>query len=93
MLPLSKQKKYKMKLRIKEVQQRKNIKNVELAKIIDMTPQQVANYHSEDRMPPLSTLEKIASALNCEIAELLPVGEGFYHSYDENGNWQGIRKK
>lgn len=82
-----------MKIKLKEIQKRRNIKNVELAKMIGVSNQQITNYHSGEKTPPLSTLEKIAKALSCEIAELLPLGERFMHIYNEKGEWQGIIKK
>lgn len=82
-----------MKLKLKDIQKRKGIKNVQLAEMIGVGRQQITNYHSGEKTPPLSTLEKIAQALNCEMAELLPLGEKFMHFYDENGEWQGIIKK
>lgn len=82
-----------MRLRIKDLQKRKNIKNVELAQMIGVSNQQVANYNSKNRVPPISTLEKIAQALNCEIVELFPLSDEFYHSYDDKGEWQGIMRK
>ncbi|WGU71645.1 helix-turn-helix transcriptional regulator [Capnocytophaga canimorsus] len=69
------------------------MKNVELAKMIGVSNQQITNYHSGEKTPPLSTLEKIAKALNCEMAELLPLGDDFMHFYNEKGEWQGIIKK
>lgn len=80
-------------LRIKEIQQKKNIKNVELSALTGIGVQQISYYHTGHRTPPLSTLEKIAQALNCEMAELLPLGEDFMHIYNEQGEWQGIMKK
>ena len=79
-----------MNLRIKETAKRKGFSLDDTAKKIGIT---YTSFYRRINNPKLSTLEEIASALNCEIAELLPVGESFYHSYDENGNWQGIRKK
>ncbi|WGU68291.1 helix-turn-helix transcriptional regulator [Capnocytophaga canimorsus] len=74
-----------MKLKLKDIQKRKGIKNVELAKMIGVSNQQITNYHSGEKTPPLSTLEKIAKALNCEMAELLPLGDDFMHFYNEKG--------
>lgn len=82
-----------MKLKLKDIQKRKNIKNVELAKMVGISGQQITNYHSGEKTPPLSTLEKISQALNCEMAELLPLGEDFMHIYNEQGEWQGIMRK
>ncbi|GJQ07515.1 helix-turn-helix domain-containing protein [Capnocytophaga cynodegmi] len=82
-----------MKINLKNILKRKNIKNVELAQMIDVGKQQITNYCSGLQTPPLSTLEKIAKALNCEMAELLPLGNDFMHFYDEKGEWQGIIKR
>lgn len=82
-----------MELRIKEVQKKKGISNIELARLTKIGSQQITNYHTGFRAAPLTSLQKIASALDCEVAELLSVGPGFAHFYDENGIWQGIRRK
>ena len=82
-----------MDLRIKEIQKKKSVTNVELSKKAGIGIQQISYYHSGKRMPPLTTLEDIAGALNCEMAELLPVGPGYYHSYNSDGVWEGIVKK
>lgn len=82
-----------MDLRLKEIQKKKNITNIELSKKAGVGIQQISYYHSGDRTPPLKTLETIASALNCEMVELLPLGPEFYHSYNSDGVWEGIRKK
>lgn len=82
-----------MELRIKEIQEKRKMKNVELSRLTGVGSQQISYYHTGDRKPPLLTLEKIAKALDCEVVELLPVNPPFYHSYDESGNWQGIREK
>lgn len=82
-----------MKLKLKDIQKRQGINNKELAEIIGVTNQQITNYNSGNRIPPLPTLEKIATALNCEMAELLPLGEDFMHIYNDKGEWQGIMRK
>jgi transcriptional regulator with XRE-family HTH domain len=83
-----------MELRIKEIQKKKGITNVELSRLTGIGVQQIAYYHSGFRKPPLSSLDKIASALNCEPVELIVLSsENFYHKYDENGNWTGVEKK
>ena len=38
-------------------------------------------------------LEEIAKILNCEVVELIPVGNDFTHFYDEQGRWLGIVRK
>lgn len=82
-----------MRINLKNILKRKGLKNVELAQMIEVGKQQITNYCSGLQTPPLSTLEKIATALNCEMAELLPLGEDFMHIYDEKGEWQGIMRK
>lgn len=82
-----------MKLKLKDIQKRKGINNKELAEMIRVTNQQITNYNLGTRLPPLTTLEKIAKALHCEMVELLPLGEDFMHIYNENGEWQGIMRK
>ena len=83
-----------MKLKLKDIQKRRKVKNIELAKMIGVSNQQITNYHSGEKTPPLSTLEKIAQALGCEMAELLPLGDDFMHLYDDKtGEWLGIIKK
>lgn len=82
-----------MQLKLKDIQKRKGINNKQLAEMIGISGQQITNYHSGVKTPPLSTLEKIAQALNCEMAELLPLGESFMHIYNDQGEWQGIMRK
>lgn len=82
-----------MDLRLKEIQKKKNITNVELSKRSGIGVQQISYYHSGDRMPPLKTLEKLANALQCEVAELIPLGLDYYHSYNSDGDWEGIVKR
>lgn len=82
-----------MDLRLKEIQKKKSITNVELSKRSGVGVQQISYYHSGDRTPPLKTLQKLADALECEVAELIPLGLEYYHSYNSNGDWEGIRKK
>lgn len=82
-----------MQLKLKDIQRRREINNKQLAEMIGVSNQQITNYHSGIKTPPLSTLEKIAQALNCEMAELLPLGDDFMHIYNDKGEWQGIMKK
>lgn len=82
-----------MKLRIKEVQQKKEVKNVDIANNLGMSPQMIAYYHTGDRTPTFATLEKIAEYLQCNALELLAPPEGFTHFYDEQGRWLGIVRK
>ncbi|WP_294267673.1 helix-turn-helix transcriptional regulator [uncultured Chryseobacterium sp.] len=82
-----------MELRIKEIQKKKSITNVELSKRSGIGTQQISYYHSGDRTPPIKTLKKLADALECEVAELMPLGLDYYHSYNSDGEWEGIVKK
>ena len=83
-----------MDLRIKEIQQKKGVTNVELSKLTGIGTQQISYYHTGDRKPPLKTLEVIAQALEVEPAELIETGSGYAHFYDDKtGEWLGIRKK
>ena len=82
-----------MDLRLKEIQKKKGITNVELSRRSGVGVQQISYYHSGDRTPPLKTLQKLADALECEVAELIPLGLEYYHSYNSDGDWLGIRKK
>lgn len=85
--------KQQMKLRIKEIQQKKDVKNVDIANNLGMSPQMIAYYHTGDRTPTFATLEKIAEYLQCNALELLTPPEGFTHFYDEQGCWLGIVRK
>ncbi len=83
-----------MDLRIKEIQQKKGITNVELSKLTGIGAQQISYYHTGDRKPPLKTLEVIANALNVDPIELIETGLDFAHFYDDKtGEWLGVRKK
>ncbi|MGG7470782.1 helix-turn-helix domain-containing protein [Chryseobacterium arthrosphaerae] len=83
-----------MKLRLKELQNKRDFTNVKLSQLADVGTQQITYYHSGFRKPPLETLERLANALNCDMLELLEPGDGYAHFYDPNtGEWLGIRKK
>ena len=76
------------------IQKKKNITNVELSNKTNIGVQQISYYHTGDRTPPLKSLEKIANALGCEMVELIGLSNSeFYHSYNSDGEWLGIRKK
>lgn len=84
----------RMKLRIAELQKKNKFSNEELGNKINVSDQQVSNYKTSARMPPLKTLEKIADAFNCEFIELFEAPIGYIHDYDpDTGEWLGIRKK
>ena len=82
-----------MKLRIKEIQEKKNISNVELAKKTGLGQQQISYYRYGKRTPTFASLEKLSEALQCHPLELLNPGEEFDHYYSETGDWEGIRVK
>lgn len=80
-----------MKLRIKEVAKSKNIDLQTLSKRLGITYQAL-----NARMignPSIKVLNEIADVLKCDLLELLPAGKDYAHFYDENGIWQGIRRK
>ncbi|WP_164463077.1 helix-turn-helix domain-containing protein [Chryseobacterium joostei] len=79
-------------MRIKEVAKRKGYTMVRLSEILKLDATTMSRYNSGTVEPPLSRLEQIAKELDCEIVELLPVGEKFGH-WEINGEWLGIRKK
>ena len=81
-----------MKTRVKEIADKKDVKFVEIAKKLNISSQSVTNWTTGQRQMKLDDLEKIAFALNCEVAELLPVGPGLAHFYDQDGVWHGIRR-
>lgn len=79
-----------MKERIKEIAKRKKVTLQFLAEKLGVT---YSALWQKLNTPKVSTLEKIAQALNCEMAELLPLGDDFMHIYNDKGEWQGIMKK
>ena len=77
--------------RIKEVAKRKKIQIQEIGKQLGITKE---NLNSRiNKGMNTKGLEKIAKILNCELAELIPVGDDFTHFYDEQGRWLGIMRK
>jgi len=52
----------------------------------------MSRYNSGTIEPPLSRLKQITDVLDCEVAELLPVGEKYGH-WELDGEWLGIRNK
>lgn len=77
--------------RVKEVCKRKGILFIELSKKLGFAQYQTLT--SRMKNPTYKSLQEIADVLKCEVAELLNVGPEYAHFYDENGTWQGIRKK
>ena len=48
---------------------------------------------SLENNPTYNSAKRIADELGCELHELFDTSADFYHSYDEKGEWQGIRRK
>ena len=84
-------KKYLYMYRIKEVAKRKNIQMQELVKQLGITKQSLNSKINKGMNT--KGLEEIAKILNCELAELISVGDEFTHFYDEQGRWLGIVRK
>ena len=80
-----------MKLRIKEVAKRKGFTMRKLAEISKIDNTTISRYNSGRVEPPLSRLQEIATVLNCEVVELIPVSENFGH-FELNGEWEGIKQ-
>lgn len=79
-----------MKLRIKEVAKSKGYSMKELANLVGVIPMTLSNYQTGKRNVGIMDLKKIANVLDCEISELIPLGDKFYHSYNPDGKWKGI---
>jgi len=77
--------------RIKEVAKRKNIQMQEIVKRLGITKQSLNSKINKGMNT--KGLEDIAKILNCELVELIPVGDDFTHFYDEQGRWLGIVRK
>ncbi|MFP7656098.1 helix-turn-helix domain-containing protein [Chryseobacterium proteolyticum] len=82
-----------MSTRIKDVADRKGITYTEIAKQMGISRQSLTNWTTGQRKMKLDDLQEIANILQCEIAELLPAGKDFDHTYNEHGEWLGIRRK
>lgn len=69
----------------------KGLTKAELARRLGWSPQAL---HSrlKNNNPTYDTILQIAKALECEVQELFPVSQRFYHLYID-GEWLGIRKK
>lgn len=81
-----------MKERIKEIAKNKGYTLDDVAKKMGIIYN--ALYQRLSVSPKLSTLEEIATILNCPVQELLEAPEGYAHFYDDKtGEWLGIRKK
>ena len=82
-----------MENRIKEIAKKKGKTQAQIADVASVAVITVAKYYSQDRQPSSVTLESIAEVLQCDPLELLKPGINYAHFYDENGIWQGIRRK
>lgn len=60
---------------LKKLRKEKNITQVELAKILEISKQAINNYENEKSLPGDKTLEKISNFFNIEITSLLPIQE------------------
>ena len=77
--------------RIKEVAKRKNIQMQDLVKQLGISKQSLNSKINKGMNT--KGLEEIAKILNCEVVELIPVGNDFTRFYDEQGRWLGIVRK
>ena len=59
-----------IQLRIKELCKARGVTFIELANRVSMTRESISNMIAGRQSPPLSTLEKIADVLDCDIIEL-----------------------
>jgi putative transcriptional regulator len=57
--------------RLKEVLRSKNIKQVELAETLGVAKSSVSQWCNNTIQPPISRLNEIADAINCDVTELL----------------------
>ena len=62
-----------MKNRIAEVLKEKNIKQIELARLLNVGRSRVSMWCSSSSSPNIQMLVKISDVLNCDISSLLPV--------------------
>ncbi|MBR0379150.1 MAG: helix-turn-helix transcriptional regulator [Mogibacterium sp.] len=60
-----------MKTRIKEIRKEKGISQKELAEKLHIAPSALSQIERPENNTQLSTLEKIAAALNCSVFELI----------------------
>ena len=77
--------------RIKEVAKSRNMTLDDLAKKLGIT---YIALNKNLKTAKFSTLKKIAEILECEVIELINVGEDYLHITDPNsGVWLGVIKK
>lgn len=82
-----------MENRIKEIAKKKGKTQSQIAEAAGTAVITIAKYYTQERQPSTVTLEAIAGVLECEPLELFKPGNNYAHFYDEEGIWQGIRKK
>ena len=59
-----------MKLKIREVRKRRNLTQIELAKLTGISKSSISRYEREDRWPDLLEMEWIALAMDVKITDL-----------------------
>jgi DNA-binding Xre family transcriptional regulator len=83
-----------VRLRIKSVLKSKGLKNKDLMPVLDTDRNQtVSDIVNNRRAVSLARLKKIAEFLETEVHELIELGEGFEHLYNEKKEWRGIMPK
>ena len=61
--------------RIKRARKDKNMRQSQLSKLTGISVNSISRYENGDREPTLNVLEKIASALEIPLSQLLPITE------------------
>ncbi|MEI8129402.1 MAG: helix-turn-helix transcriptional regulator [bacterium] len=64
----------KLGQRIKEIRERQNIKQVELAEMIEMEPSNLSKLENGNQLPKEENIERIARALNVDVKDLFEFG-------------------
>lgn len=82
-----------MKFLIRETAKRKKLSLRGIAERMGVTPQALDNFLKSESLTT-NTLEKIASAMEVDVHELIGTGDDHSHFYDQStGDWLGIRRK
>lgn len=63
----------------------------ELAKRLNISRTALSNQMNGN--PTILTLERIATVLECTVFELIDPDKGFFHVYDDKGNYRGLLKQ
>lgn len=79
-----------LRKRINYILKKKGMKRAELLKKLNIN---YSSLKARENNPKLSTMIEVADALDCEVHELIETSSKFFHSYDDKGNWQGVRRK